>query len=420
MKSVCIVGLGYVGLPLALLSSKKGYAVTGIDLDENKIKKINNKVDPISDEYVKNNISNTSLVATNDFSVIENADIVIVCVPTPVKEFLPDLTPLTGACSYVSKHLKNKALLIIESTINPGVCDDVLIPLIEKESNKKVNKDFFISHCPERINPGDTKWNVENIPRVAGSSNESGLKMTVEFYSNIIDAPIKSMRSIKEAEACKVVENSFRDVNIAFVNELAMSFAKLGINVKNVIDGAATKPFAFMPHYPSVGVGGHCIPVDPYYLIEYAKSFGFNHEFLSMARAINNFMPEFTVEQLGDGLNELGLPIKGTRVCVLGLSYKSNVADDRESPSYEIIRLLEEKGAIVTIYDPLILAKSTAKGLKEALKNQDAVILTNGHDEFIKNLQQNLKSIKVFVDGKNIFDRADIESLGVVYRGMGT
>jgi UDP-N-acetyl-D-glucosamine dehydrogenase len=419
MKNITILGLGYVGLPLALLASKKGHIVFGVDLDVKKVGQINKKIDPLKDDYVEKYIKNTKLTASTKPDAIKDADIAIVCVPTPVKEFMPDLSPLKGAVESVAKNMSKGTLVIIESTINPGVCDEVVIPLLEKVSGLKVNKDFYVSHCPERINPGDKKWSVENIPRVVGSSNAIGLKRSVEFYETIVDAAIKPMGSIKEAEACKVVENSFRDVNIAFVNELAKSFTKLGINVKNVIDGAATKPFAFMPHYPSVGVGGHCIPVDPYYLIEYARDYGFEHEFLSLARSINNSMPEFTVEQLGAGLNEAGLSINGSHVTVLGLSYKANVADDRESPSYKVIEILEEKGAVVTTFDPYFLEKSSSKSLVEAVKGSDAVILATNHAAFVKFDFTNC-NIKVLVDGKNCLEKSELVESGLMYKGIGT
>jgi nucleotide sugar dehydrogenase len=342
-----------------------------------------------------------------------------VCVPTPIKhDYQPDLEPLKGAVSAVAKKISKGSLLIIESTINPGVCDEIVIPLAETESGLKINKDFYISHCPERINPGDKKWSVENIPRVAGSSHQKGLDRTIEFYESIIDATIKPMGSIKEAEAVKVVENSFRDINIAFVNELAMSFTKLGIDVKSVIDGAATKPFAFMPHYPSVGVGGHCIPVDPYYLIEYARGYGFEHELLSLARSINNQMPDFTVLQLIDALNEVGYTLKDSRVLVLGLSYKADVADDRESPSYNLIKILEQKKAKVSSFDPFIPNKSTEKDLKTALKNKDAIILATNHSQFLQIKPSDLR-VKVFIDGKNAFDKKLFDATGTVYKGIG-
>lgn len=418
MQKVAIVGLGYVGLPLALLAAKKGYDVTGFDLDKGKIAKVNKHQDPIGEEYIAKNLTNSTLMASSDFKLIRSCDIVIICVPTPVKnDYQPDLEPLKGAVAAVSKYLKKGSLVIVESTINPGVCDEVVIPLIEKESGFKINKDFYVSHCPERINPGDKKWSVENIPRVAGSSSQDGLKKTVAFYQSIIDAPIKPMVSIKEAEAVKVVENSFRDVNIAFVNELAMSFSHLGINVKNVIDGAATKPFSFMAHYPSIGVGGHCIPVDPYYLIEYARGYGFEHEFLSLARSINNHMPEFTIEQLADGLNEAGLSLKGAKVAVLGLAYKPNVADDRESPSYKVIAHLKDKGAVVETYDPFFIDKSSVKTLAEALKDKDAIIVATNHREFL-DMDLGKLNVKVFLDGKNAFDNTKLAP-GIIYRGIG-
>lgn len=317
--------------------------------------------------------------------------------------------------------MKNGSLLVVESTINPGVCDEIVTPAIEENTDHKIGQSLHLAHCPERINPGDPKWHVGNINRVLGASSEKGLELAYEFYTSVVDAQIKKMGTIKEAEACKVVENSFRDVNIAFVNELAMSFDKLGINVKNVIDGAATKPFAFMAHYPGIGVGGHCIPVDPYYLIEYAKNNGFDHKFLTIARSINEAMPVYAVDQLEVALIEkTGSPLQDKNVLVLGLSYKANVGDDRESPSYTVIKTLESRGAIVTTFDPHILEKSRAKTLDEALLNQDAIVVVTAHKEFLKIKPSQLENVKVFMDGRNAytdkkreFVASDIEYLGI-------
>jgi len=416
---ISVIGLGYVGLPLAILAVKNGHDVTGIDLDLQKIQAVNKGIDPISDKYVARYLASSKLKAVSSFESVGQNSIILVCVPTPVKnELQPDLGPLKKAVSSLAAHLKPKSLIIIESTVNPGVCDEILIPLIQKISGLKVTKDFDIAHCPERINPGDKKWNIENIPRVAGASSPRALRSVIKFYSSIIKAPIRPMGSLKEAEAVKIVENSFRDVNIAFVNELAVSFSRLGINVKNVIEGAATKPFAFMPHYPSIGVGGHCIPVDPYYLIEYAKGYGFDHEFLSLARAINNRMPEFVVEQLIEGLSEAGIKLEDTTVAILGLSYKANVSDDRESPSYKVIKILESKAVSVKTYDPHLLHKSSAKSIDEALKNTEAVILATDHAEFT-DLPKSKHLFKVFVDGKNTFSKSDFAN-DVIYKGIGT
>lgn len=417
---VSVIGLGYVGLPLALLASKKGYKVTGVDLDSNKVRAINSKIDPIEDEYVSRHIKSSKLKAQTNYKSISNSTIVLVCVPTPVKNGLePDLGILRSAVKSLAQQLKPDTLVIIESTINPGVCDELVIPQIEKSSGLKVNKDFDVVHCPERINPGDKKWTIENIPRVVGASSKKGLKLAVKFYETIINAPIKPMGSLKEAEAVKIVENSFRDVNIAFVNELALSFNKIGINVKNVIDGAATKPFAYMAHYPSVGVGGHCIPVDPYYLIEYARGHGFDHEFLSLARTINNRMPSFTVDRLVEGLNEAGIPVKSSAVAVLGLAYKPNVADDRESPSYKVIEILKSKGIRVKTYDPHIPEKSTSKTLRQAIDKCQAVIVATNHREFAS-LPRVQNKFKLFIDGKNAYKKSDFKDKSVIYKGIGT
>lgn len=270
-KSIAVIGLGYVGLPLALLAERKGFAVIGLDIDKEKISLIRNKVSPFKDDAISEELKSTSIVVTTEPSSLAEVDVIIICVPTPVhKNHLPNLEPVIRASKSIAQYLKRGQLVVLESTVNPGVSENVIIPLLE-ESGLKAGKDFYVSHCPERINPGDTKWSLVNIPRVVGSLEKVGLEKTLALYRSLIEADIVPMHSLKEAEAVKVVENSFRDINIAFVNELAMSFSTLGIDVTNVIKGAATKPFAFMPHFPGVGVGGHCIPVDPYYLIEYAQ-----------------------------------------------------------------------------------------------------------------------------------------------------
>jgi UDP-N-acetyl-D-glucosamine dehydrogenase len=340
IKKIAVVGLGYVGLPLALLAEEKGFQVTGIDLDTKKIESLSAKKATIDEPIINRQIEQTRIDFTSKLSGIATMDAVIICVPTPVDgNKTPDLKPVINAVKSTAPSMKAGSLLVIESTINPGVCDELIIPLIEKESKHRVGETIHLAHCPERINPGDPKWNVSNINRVVGADSKKGLELAYEFYRTLVDAEIMKMGSLKEAEAVKIVENSFRDINIAFVNELAMSFNKLGININNVINGAATKPFAFMPHYPGIGVGGHCIPVDPYYLIEYARGKGFNHEFLKLARSINEGMPKFVVDTIIEALIKNGNPqsLKGKNAVVLGLSYKPNVADDRMSPSYSIV-----------------------------------------------------------------------------------
>ncbi len=423
MEKIAVVGLGYVGLPLALLAEQKGFDVVGVDLNKEKLGKLKQQLPVIDDETANAQLKKTKIKFISDFSPLKTVDIAVICVPTPVdKNKTPDLSPVKNAVVSSAKKLKKGSLLVVESTINPGVCEEVLVPLIESETNHTVGKTLHLAHCPERINPGDPKWHVGNINRVLGASSDEGLEIAHKFYSQIIDANIKKMANIKEAEACKVVENSFRDINIAFVNELAMSFDKLGININNVIDGASTKPFAFMAHYPGIGVGGHCIPVDPYYLIEYARSNGFEHKFLSLARNINESMPIYSVNKLEEAfIQKTGSTLEGARVCVLGLSYKANVGDDRESPAYTVIDTLKSRGADVATFDPYLLDKSSEKDLKSALQDKDAVILVTAHKEF-KNLKpKDLAGVKIFFDGRNALSekQREFNAQHIAYLGFG-
>ncbi|MDD5083450.1 MAG: nucleotide sugar dehydrogenase [Candidatus Moranbacteria bacterium] len=421
-KTVCVIGLGYVGLPMAIRSKEVGYEVYGLDLDQSKLDLINQGKSPIEEAYIEERIAQFPVIATNDAAVIRKADIVLICVPTPVDEsYYPDLTPVIKAVETTVKNLKKGALVVLESTVNPGVSEEIIRPLFESAGHI-VGQDVFIAHCPERVNPGDKTWNVSNLPRVVGSFDQTGLDIALEYYRSISSGEIRPMKSIREAEAVKIVENSFRDINIAFVNELAKSFDKLGIDIKDVILGAATKPFAFMAHYPSCGVGGHCIAVDPYYLIERAKKSGFDHKFLKIAREINNSMPEYTVEKLQDALNLVKLPMNGTAIGVLGLAYKANVDDTRESPAFEVIKNLNKHLAIVETFDPHVLGKSTSQSLEAILEKSKAVIVTTNHKEFIDMLTPELLNkygILVVIDGKNCLDKDLLESAGIIYRGIG-
>lgn len=420
--TICVVGLGYVGLPLAILAQRKGYFVTGVDVDKKRVGLINQGEVPFVDDTLSTQIKKHPISATTDFEVCSNASTIIVCVPTPVKGHkMPDLGPVKNAVSALGKYLAKGTLVIIESTINPGVCNEVIIPLMEKVSKLKCGKDFYLSHCPERINPGDDRWNVSNIPRVVGSFERVGLRKTIRFYRSILDAPLKAMGSLKEAEAVKIVENTFRDVNIAFVNELAQSFATLGIDVVNVIDGAATKPFAFMPHYPGCGVGGHCIPVDPYYLIEYAKDNGYDHKFLSLARQINHSMPEYTVSLLLEALKAKGIRPNTIKVALLGLAYKPNVSDMRESPASEMLSFINKQNIKVNVYDPYLPKLSTHKNVLATIQEVDGVLIATAHKEFLKLNPQNLTStrVKVVVDGRNCLDKTKFSGTKVQYIGVG-
>lgn len=403
---ICVIGLGYVGFPLLELIHEKKIDVYGFDLDNKKV-----------DEALEKGYT----ASTKADEALSNADCFIICVPTPVKtNHQPDLSYVENTCKILLKFLRKNNLVILESTVSPGTTEEIIIPILEK-SGLKVGEDFFVSHCPERIDPGNKKWDVRNIPRVIGGINKVSTELAYELYLNIIDADIMMLSSLKNAEATKIFENTFRDVNIAFVNEMAKSFDKIGIDVKEVIDAATTKPFGFMAHYPGCGVGGHCIAVDPYYLIEKAEKTGFNHHFLKLAREINNSMPHYTVNKITIGLNKIGKSVKKSRITILGIAYKGDVDDTRESPAYQIIKELKELEAIITIYDPYITAESTVKTLDEALNDQDCVVIVTDHPEFKKINAGKLKvnNVKVVIDGRNILDKKDMQNKGIIYEGIG-
>lgn len=414
---MAIVGLGYVGLPLAVLAAQKGWQVTGVDVSAEKVALINAGEAPVVDAKIAAALASRPIQATTDPAAVAEAAVIVIAVPTPVHEnHQPDLTPLTSALASLVPHLKAGHVLIIESTINPGVMDEVVVPLLGAKS-----KIVHLAHCPERINPGDPKWTVANIPRVIGAYTPEGLEAAHAFYSSILTAPIKKMRSVTEAEAVKILENTFRDVNIAFINEMAKSFAKLDIDIMHVIEGATTKPFAFMAHYPGNGVGGHCISVDPYYMIERGRQAGFDHEFLKLARSINDSMPAYAVAQLEAGLQFTTLPTT-TPIAVLGLAYKKNIDDIRESPAVTIRRLLEAQYQTIRIFDPYLPKLSTVASLDDAIKDGAAIMLATDHDAIVQELTLDRfkrHNITLIVDGKNALPGPDLAAVGIAYYGIG-
>lgn len=421
-NKVAIIGLGYVGLPLACTIAKNTkYKVCGLDTNKEKIEIIKKKKSPFKDKLTEESLKKIQIELSNKDEILKDAEFIIICVPTPVKSSkMPDLRPIKMASQTVKKYLEKGQKIIIESTINPGVCEEVILPILEK-SGLKGGIDFELSHCPERINPGDTKWNVENIARNIGSLTQKGNKEVANFYRSFLKGEIKELSCLKAAEATKVIENTFRDINIAYVNELAKSFDLMKIDLIEVIEAASNKPFAFMPHFPGCGVGGHCIPVDPYYLIERAKKVGFNHKFLKEARSINNSMPAYTVELLEKELKKIKLKITSQKIGLLGLTYKADIDDIRESPSLEILKILKKKKLKVKSYEPYIPEKSDFKNLEETLKNSDIIIIATNHKEFKKITGKLLKkhNIKIVIDGKNCLNKSDIIKEEIIYKGIG-
>jgi len=414
---VTVIGLGYVGFPLACAIAKSNlYDVYGLDLDSKKVDSVNRRISPVEDRQASEDIKEVHVHATMDQDVLKGSKFIIVCVPTPVDDNKkPDLTPVVKSVESIVRNLEKGQIIILESTVNPGVCEEIMLPILER-TGLIGGKDFELVHCPERINPGDEKWNVYNINRNIGGLTKNGTKQAAEFYRSFLKAEVNEMSSLKAAEATKIVENVFRDVNIAYVNELAQSFDKLGIDVYEVLKGASNKPFSFMAHYPGCGVGGHCIAVDPYYLIDYAEKNGFNHQLLKTARNINNSMPHYTVQKLVDGLKKLGINIKGAKIGLLGLSYKANLGDMRESPALEIKKELIELGADILCCDPYCNGNAPAL-IKDIIENCVGVILATNHHQFLEITDWG--NVKIIIDGRNCLNMPEIKAQGIVYGGIG-
>lgn len=421
-RTIGIVGLGYVGLPLAIVAEAAGHRILGFDIDSEKIQNLKERKADFLSEREMRSFERSAMEIGMDPQLLGQADVFIVCVPTPVHEdHTPDLEPLKDAARTIAPHIRKDTLVIIESTVNPGACEEVVLPILEDISGLKAEKDFLFAHCPERINPGDARWDVGSIPRVLGGSGPRGLEEALFLYRSILEADITPMNSIKEAEAVKMVENSFRDINIAFVNELAMAFAKTNIDILNVIRGARTKPFGFMPHYPGCGVGGHCIPVDPYYLIRYGEENGFTHRFLMTAREVNNGMPLYTIELLQGLLKKNHRVLKGSTIALLGMSYKRDVPDMRESPALVIQKELLRQGAIVRTFDPLLPTHSNTKNTESALAGAAGAIIATDHAAF-RALPPEIflrQGVSVVVDGRNCLSKDDFLAAGILYKGIG-
>ncbi len=419
-SSVAVIGLGYVGLPVACLCLEKGMEVYGADVDSKKLELIGKGISPIDDPYLNKGVSKLKgkIKLTSDVAAAsKSSSTIIVCVPTPVDEnHLPELSALKNACEGISKGLQENALVVIESTIFPGTVEEIILPIL-----KKSNANFYLAHCPERIDPGNKKFTIKNIPRVVAGIDKESTKKAAEFYRKIIDADILELSSAKAAEATKIMENTFRDVNIAFVNEMAKSFDKAGIDITEVIRAASTKPFSFMPHYPGAGVGGHCIKIDPYYLISKARQLGFEHKFLILAREINEGMPQYAIELLENELKILNKKIENARIGVLGVAYKANVDDTRESPALKIISILKSRKADIFVFDPYVKKQSNVKDLNELLEKSDYLVLATDHNEFRNMDLDKLKAnnIKIVIDGRNCLDKERIKKMGILYHGIG-
>jgi UDP-N-acetyl-D-glucosamine dehydrogenase len=353
---VGIIGLGYVGLPLAMEFARAGFPVTGIDIEPSKVAQLNrgeSYVQDVASDVLGSFIGSRKFRATTDFSVISELDTINIAVPTPLRKTKdPDMSYIVSACQAIAKYFGSGKLVILESTTYPGTTNELVLPMLERPG-LKVGEQFFLCFSPERVDPGNPQFQTANIPKVVGGITPACTKLGALFYSQALEKVVP-VSSTSVAEMVKLLENTFRLINIGLVNEMALMCDRMGINVWEVIDAAATKPFGFMPFYPGPGLGGHCIPIDPFYLSWKTKQAGIEARFIELAGYINGQMPHFVVDKIQNALNDYSKPLRGSHIHVLGAAYKRNIGDVRESPALDIILLLERRGARVTYSDPFV------------------------------------------------------------------
>ena len=386
---VGIVGLGYVGLPLAVEFARAGFSVTGIDLSEDKIRRVNagdSYVGDVPKSVLGPLTESGKLRATTDFSAVLELDTINICVPTPLRKTKdPDMSYIVSACGEVARYFHAGTLVILESTTYPGTTDEVVLPLLEK-TGLRVGEDFHLCFSPERVDPGNPKFQTVNIPKVVGGVTPACSEMGRLFYSQALQHVVP-VSSTQVAEMVKLLENTFRMINIGLANEIALMCDRMGINVWEVIDAAATKPFGFMPFYPGPGLGGHCIPIDPFYLSWKTKQAGIEARFIELAGYINGQMPHFVVDKVQNALNDAGKPVKRSRIHVMGVAYKRDIDDMRESPALDVMLLLQRRGGIVSYSDPHV-PKLRVDGLEmdaspeTAAAEADCVVIITDHKAF--------------------------------------
>ncbi|MGD0137209.1 MAG: nucleotide sugar dehydrogenase [Bryobacteraceae bacterium] len=406
---VGVVGLGYVGLPLALEFAQAGFPVTGIDVQEEKVARLNwgdSYIQDIPSKLLAEMLDTNRFSATSDFSVITDLDTINIAVPTPLRKTKdPDMSYVVAACQQVAEHMTPGKLVILESTTYPGTTNELVLPMLE-QSGLKVGEDFFLCFSPERIDPGNPKYHTRNIPKVVGGITPACTEMGRLFYAQALDKVVP-VSSTSVAEMVKLLENTFRMINIGLVNELAMMCDRMGINIWEVIDAAATKPFGFMPFYPGPGLGGHCIPIDPFYLSWKSKQAGIEARFIELAGYINGQMPHFVVDKVQNALNDTGKPLKGSHIHVLGVAYKRDIDDVRESPALDMMLLMEHKGARVTYSDPFVptlrlCEREIHSGDTLAMSAQaDCVLVATDHSGF--DYREILNKAHLIVDARNSY-----------------
>lgn len=408
---VGVVGLGYVGLPLAVEKAKVGFKTIGFDIQKEKVDMVNrgeNYIGDVVNAELKDIVDNGMLSATSDFSFVGDVDFIAICVPTPLDEHQqPDISYVKNSTIEISKYLKKGTMVVLESTTYPGTTEELIKPLLEEGSGLKCGQDFYLGFSPERVDPGNQIYKTKNTPKVVGAIGDDAREVISAMYRAVLEGDVFEVSSPSVAEMEKILENTYRNINIGLVNELAMLCEKMDISLWEVIDAAKTKPYGFQAFYPGPGLGGHCIPLDPYYLSWKAREYGFHTSMIESSMIINDKMPEYCVERAGKILNKYKKPLNGSKILALGVAYKQDIDDYRESPALRVIEEFEKEGSLVDYYDPYINQykyKGNFKdGLKEInkndLKNYDLVVITTSHTKVDYELIQS-NSIVIF-DTKN-------------------
>lgn len=408
---VAVIGLGYVGLPLAVEKAGAGYRTIGFDIQEEKVEMVNkgeNYIGDVVDSELKNIVEKGLLSATVDFSFVKDADFIAICVPTPLDEYQqPDISYVKGSSIEIAKYLKKGSIVVLESTTYPGTTEELLLPILEKGSGLKCGEDFYLAFSPERVDPGNLIYKTKNTPKVVGGVGKDATEIAAAMYRNVLESEIFEASSPKVAEMEKILENTYRNINIGLANEMAIICHKMGINVWEVIDAAKTKPYGFQAFYPGPGLGGHCIPLDPYYLSWKAREYDYHTQLIETSGIINDSMPMYVIERSSKILNRFKKPLNGSKVLILGVAYKQDIDDYRESPALKVIENFENEGCLVDFYDPFVKSYKY-KGKKkdgltnlteEVLASADLVVITTAHTNVDYDLVQ--KHAKFIFDTKN-------------------
>ncbi|MFH1127796.1 MAG: nucleotide sugar dehydrogenase [Candidatus Omnitrophota bacterium] len=407
---IAVVGLGYVGLPLAVEFAKKGFSVLGLELDKDRLANVRDKVSYITDvptQDLKKIIASKKFSATDSFHALKNIDVILICVPTPLKtKYSPDISFIKNAVRSISKNIKRKAIVVLESTTYPGTTEEVILPIFQA-AGLRHGEDFYLCFSPERIDPGNIRFPLHKIPKVIGGISKEATLLTSLVYQNIIEKVVP-VSSARVAETVKLLENTFRLINIGLIDEMAMMAQKMKIDIWEVIDAASTKPFGFMPFYPGPGVGGHCIPKDPLYLSWKAKHHGFVCRFIKLASDVISFMPVYVVNQVEEILNQKNIKLKKANILVIGVTYKKDIKDLRKSPALEILENLEKRKVLTAYYDPLIpFLKINQINLKSInltpgeIEKFDCVIIATDHSCIDYDLL--LKKSRLIFDARNVY-----------------